>query len=440
MSRETKTLHFQVKATGITVNAKGQEVGEIEAFTAMYGNVDEGNDRVVAGASKRTVINSKARAKSRNKDYILPMIWNHDMEHFLPLGGWYDVDGDNPEGLLGKAHVLLSTQTGREYYELAKAGMIDTFSVIYDIPTGGARYDKAGVREITEWRIHSMDPVIFPMNDETRLIAVKSAQKDKPVNPKTKPKQLKTLMEHYNETQAEDLLEDWQDVFVCSLTCAIMDAFTIGDEPASDISDALDVFKELVMSKFVAQAIECDLSQHIADSSYAYNPAASTLQNGSDDSYGYGYMSRSDRNQQRKAGRAISAATQSVIDDHVKSVKAMAKQAKSDMQAHTDSMHDAVDSMSGDGGKSLGTLASHKAGRSLSTTNADALHDMADKAMSIMQEHTKGLTKAANGLAQAVKPPVSDTDGEDPTDDNDQIEKGLQDALRELKALPLQAV
>lgn len=249
-------------------------------------------------------------------------------------------------------------------------------------------------------------------------------------------RQAKTLMEHYSEETAKDLLVDLQDVYLCSLVKAIFDAFTIGDQPEQDVSQALDDFKTLMLDKFVAQAIECDLSQYLEDNGYSYTPGLSAMLNGSDDDYGkYGYMSRSTRSQQRKAGRAISAATQDIIDTHVKAVKAMAKQAKSDMQTHTDAMHDTVEGMSGDAGKAQGTSASHKAGRSLSGDNADKLHDMADKAMSIMQEHTKGLTKAANGLAQAVKPPVSNTDGEDPTDDNDQIEKGLQDALMELKAL-----
>lgn len=244
----------------------------------------------------------------------------------------------------------------------------------------------------------------------------------------------KTFMEHYNEEMACDLLRDLQDVYICSLVKAIFDAFTIGDQPEQDISQALDDFKTLMLDEFVAQGIKVGLSDYLEDNAYSYTPGLNTMLNGSDSSSGYGYMSRSGDLFQ-KAGRSISAANQAVIDDHVKAVKSMAKQAKSDMQAHVDSMHDAVDSMSGSSGKSLGTLAL-KAGRSLSADNADKLHDMADKAMSIVQEHTKALSKAANGLANAVKPPVSDTDGEDPTDDEDQqVEKSLSDAMMALKAL-----
>lgn len=155
--------------------------------------------------------------------------------------------------------------------------------------------------------------------------------------------QQKTLMEHYNEEMAQDLLEDWQDVYVCALSKAIFDAFTIGDQPASDISDALDNFKELVISKFVAQAVECGLSQYIADSGYSYNPASTTLQNGSDSGYGYyGYMS-SNRSRSQKVGRTISASNQANIDDHVANMHNMANTMLSDMKAHAKAMHGALD-------------------------------------------------------------------------------------------------
>src|SRR5690348_7112555 len=122
MNRETKTLSFQVKAEGITTNAQGQEVGVIDAYGAMFNNVDDGNDRILPGAFVRTLKNSKARAKSRAKDYMLKMLWQHSAEDII--GGWMDVQEDS-EGLRAKGHVLLATQRGREYYELAKAGMID---------------------------------------------------------------------------------------------------------------------------------------------------------------------------------------------------------------------------------------------------------------------------------------------------------------------------
>lgn len=470
MSRETKTLAFQVKAEGVATNAAGQEVGLITAYGAMFGNIDEGNDHINPGSFKRTIQNSKARAKARNnKEYFLPMIWNHDTEHFMPIGGWYDASEDT-EGLRGKAHVLLTTQAGRDYYELAKAGMVDQFSIIYEVMPGGATYDsKTGVRELTELRLYSIDPVVFAMNDETYLVSVKArdgleaktvcGNTSGPIGPrdeswsgskaekwiwskalddddKVKPalakkyflrvdgdatlkgsysypfwiddhisvggvkacagalsgarnadpgsdgagmrrkvetlytrinakykddplppvpwkddgkgsrmnRQMKTLQEHFNEEMAEDLLVDWQDVYLCSLTCAVCDALTIGDQPAADIAQALDDFKELVLSKFVPQAIECDLSDWLEEHSYSSNTGEYLMQYGNDSKPNYGYMSRR-RSLSRKAGRAISAANGGKIQDAIDSLNDAADTHEKAMKAHLNAVRSAADDL-----------------------------------------------------------------------------------------------
>jgi HK97 family phage prohead protease len=133
LARETKTLQFKIKATGIQTTDDGQEFGQIEAYGAAFNNVDEGNDRILPGAFTRTIQNSKARAKAREKKYVLKMLWQHDANEVI--GGWYDLKED-ASGLLAKGDIALATQRGREFYELAKAEMIDEFSIIYDIPSG----------------------------------------------------------------------------------------------------------------------------------------------------------------------------------------------------------------------------------------------------------------------------------------------------------------
>lgn len=170
MSRETKTLSFQVKDLGIMKDASGQEFGQIEAYGAMFNNVDDGGDRILPGAFKRTLKSAKDRATSRQKKYLAPMLWQHDTHEVI--GGWYELS-ETDTGLLGKGDISLATQRGREYYALAKAGMSDEFSIIYDIPSGGAHYDKSGVRDLTEMRLFSIDPVTFAMNDATFVVNVK---------------------------------------------------------------------------------------------------------------------------------------------------------------------------------------------------------------------------------------------------------------------------
>jgi HK97 family phage prohead protease len=155
---QAKTRSFLVKDLGTVTGEGGQEFGQIEAYGAITGNVDETGDRIVAGAFKSTLRAAKDRAASRSTKYVLPMLWQHDTHEII--GGWSSVTEDST-GLKARGDISLATQRGREYYALAKAGMTDQFSIIYDIPTGGAHYDKSGVRDLTELRLFSIDPVTF---------------------------------------------------------------------------------------------------------------------------------------------------------------------------------------------------------------------------------------------------------------------------------------
>src|SRR5882762_2738974 len=130
ITRETKTLSFQVKAIGISTNDQGQEIGRIEAYGAVFNNIDDGNDKILKGSFVRTINNSKSRAEARKSPYMLKMLWQHKTDEVI--GSWSDVSEDS-FGLKCTGDVLLATQRGREYYELAKASMLDEFSIIYDV-------------------------------------------------------------------------------------------------------------------------------------------------------------------------------------------------------------------------------------------------------------------------------------------------------------------
>jgi len=232
-----------------------------------------------------------------------------------------------------------------------------------------------------------------------------------------KSKEYKTVQEHYAEEMCSDLLEDWQDVFICSLTCAILDAFKIGDQPEADVSAALDDFKTLVLSKFVPEAIECDLSGYLTDSSTC--PADYTMQYGSDSQSNYGWMSNN-RRRSAKLGKPISSTNQQKIDDHVKSMKDLAKSVKAAMRDHANAMHDTADN--------LADIANDntKSGRAISAATAqsiksvaDSMHDHADKAMDIMKEHAKAVRTAADDFAntmQGAETPYAGNDSGKPDD------------------------
>lgn len=332
MNKEKKTLQFQVKDMGVRADDDGQEFGQIEAYGAVFNNIDAGNDMILPGSFKRTIAGSQKRAKAREKKYLFPMLWSHDTAELI--GGWSDVDEDN-FGLKCKGEIALATQRGREYYALAKAGMSDQFSIIYDVPQGGSKYNKSGVRELSEIRLYTIDPVVLAMNDETLLVGVKSADGESP-----QKKDFNTL---YMATQSADALEDWGDL-VNTLTQAMMQAFSIGDDPQADLNMALQQFGEAV-SKWSEACMQCGLPAYINDR-YAYNPGdvvpyvPGNLRVG-----GYDYMSRQN-DMDRKAGRAISAANRSHIDEHVANLHGMAGKATKSMQdamKHMKSLHAAAD-------------------------------------------------------------------------------------------------
>lgn len=130
----------------------------------------------------------------------------------------------------------------------------------------------------------------------------------------------KTFEAHYAEEMCEDLLEDWQEVYICALSAALFDAFTIGDQPEQDVSAALDAFKEQVLTTFVPQAMQYGLTQYLADHSHTYTPAQYTMQ--PNDSP-YGYMSRPGR-PDAKAGARFSADSKQTLQDHADALKQMA--------------------------------------------------------------------------------------------------------------------
>src|SRR5713226_6748363 len=173
MTMLQKSFQFSVKAVD-------DEQGLVEAYGSVFDVIDEGDgylkDVVRSGAFKRTIKNSKAKITAGKAKFLATMLWSHDPQNHLPIGGWTDLKED-ANGLLGKGQIVLATQLGREVYELIKAGVINQFSIGYDIPEGGSTTDfKSGVRELTEIRLWEISPVVFAMNQEALLVSVKSLE------------------------------------------------------------------------------------------------------------------------------------------------------------------------------------------------------------------------------------------------------------------------
>jgi HK97 family phage prohead protease len=134
--------------------------GLIEGLLAGFGNVDHGGDKLLPGCLTKSLA---ARSTP------LPMLLCHDPKR--PIGAWKEWH-ERPEGLFVKGKITLGTRDGAEAYALAQDGGLTGLSIGWK--GGKGTYDGAGTRLIAEADLVEGSLVPCPMNDRTRITAVKS--------------------------------------------------------------------------------------------------------------------------------------------------------------------------------------------------------------------------------------------------------------------------
>jgi phage head maturation protease len=96
------------------------------------------------------------------------MLLCHDPKR--PIGAWKEWH-ERPEGLFVKGKITLGTRDGAEAYALAQDGGLTGLSIGWK--GGKGTYDGAGTRLIAEADLVEGSLVPCPMNDRTRITAVK---------------------------------------------------------------------------------------------------------------------------------------------------------------------------------------------------------------------------------------------------------------------------
>lgn len=134
--------------------------GAIEGLLAGFGNVDRGGDKLLPGCLSKSLAGRSAP---------LPMLFAHDLRR--PIGAWKEWS-ERPDGLHVKGTITLGTRDGQEAYALAKDGALTGLSIGWN-PLKQTR-DEKGVRSVTEAEILEGSLVPVPMNDRTRVSAVKA--------------------------------------------------------------------------------------------------------------------------------------------------------------------------------------------------------------------------------------------------------------------------
>lgn len=145
--------------------ASKAEPGTFEAIVSVFGNVDSGNDRVLAGAFADLIASPKKP----------PVFWHHNWA-LGPIGETADW-AEREKGLWVKGRLFLETDS--ELVKRIHAGMladqVNEFSFAYS--AGESRFveeeDGRTIREIVRFaRVYELGPVVAGMNEETELLEV----------------------------------------------------------------------------------------------------------------------------------------------------------------------------------------------------------------------------------------------------------------------------
>lgn len=164
---------MQYKALeGATVQIEDRTV---TGFAAVFGNVDDGNDRIHPGAFAKTIQERAGRVR---------LLWQHNTAEppTAVVKGLREVSRDDlpadmrtkvPEasGALLVTREYLDTLRANEVLAGIKAGAIAEMSIGYDVPKGKADYETVNskqVRNLREIRLWELSDVLWGMNPATR--------------------------------------------------------------------------------------------------------------------------------------------------------------------------------------------------------------------------------------------------------------------------------
>ncbi len=152
---EYKTVQTEFKA--------GEEDGQYEGHFSVFGNIDDGEDIMHAGAFAKTI------AERRNR---IKVFYAHDWEKLIgpPPAELREDD----IGLFAKGRLTLGSFWGREVNALMRDEALTEGSIGFE--TIKFDYDESGLRNLREVKLYEISPVPLGMNPLTSIRAVKSGR------------------------------------------------------------------------------------------------------------------------------------------------------------------------------------------------------------------------------------------------------------------------
>lgn len=163
---KTKTVDIEVKALD------GQPEGYFEAYASVFDNIDSYGDMIVKGAFADSLA-EYAATKSP-----VPVYWRHRMDDpFMNLGTAEAKEDDR--GLWTGCQLDLETAAGKQTHKLLKNKRVTQMSFAYDVLEGAwvdrEQEDGGSYYELRKLRLHEISIVPVGANQETEILAVKTA-------------------------------------------------------------------------------------------------------------------------------------------------------------------------------------------------------------------------------------------------------------------------
>jgi HK97 family phage prohead protease len=150
--------------------AAGLAEGQFEAYASIFGNVDSYGDVVQPGAFAGTL---KTWADSGN---FLPVLFGHNMsDPDFNIGHVVEAVEDD-RGLKVLGQLDLESPKGAQVHRMLKGKRISQMSFAYDVVRGSmGQLDGVDVYELHEVKIYEVSLVTIGANEETEILAVKTA-------------------------------------------------------------------------------------------------------------------------------------------------------------------------------------------------------------------------------------------------------------------------
>jgi HK97 family phage prohead protease len=273
-----------------------EEKGIVEAFVAVFDNVDQANERIKFGAFKASLEQKLPKAA-----------WGHDWKQ--PIGKTLEareVPAGDPSlppsikhlgGLYIKGQLNLGTQRGREAYSDLTFGSVDEFSIGYGTQESASAKD--GATDLITLKLFEWSPVLVGCNEATSLVSIKDM--------KTKDAPVAHFKGQYLGEKIESNLTYWMlsDLLNALGWCFWDILCSSGSDEATKVQrvgEASDEFKAIAM-KAVQALLAADATKESIEKAF-------------------GDISTKAFEIDLKAGKKFSKANKSLIEEHCSTMKA----------------------------------------------------------------------------------------------------------------------